>query len=103
MKKVFFAMAMAVGLSTTSVFAQDIKTEETMETTQDTFYDDFIEIETTDLPQTVVTAVSEAFGTCVKEAYVSMNEEGLIYKLVLTSEEVEGTVVYVNEKGEPLM
>lgn len=107
MKKVFVAVAMVFGWGVNVAMAQDMNQDLNLATpvamTLQSDWTEFVQIEVTELPLAVSQAVMEAYGTCVKEAYVSLSEEGLTFKLVLTSEEVEGTVVYLNEHGDFLM
>jgi len=107
MKKVFVAVAMVfvwgVNVAMAQDMNQDLNLAAPVEMTLQTDWTEFMAIEVTEVPLAVSQAVMEAYGTCIKEAYVSMSDEGLTFKLVLTSEEVEGTVVYLNEHGDFLM
>jgi len=102
MKKVLVAVAMVLGMGSTTVFAQDVQTAQVV-ATQQAPQDEFVKIEVTELPQTVTDAVAKlGEGTTIKEAFVCTKEDGKVFKLVLTAEDGTETTVLFNEKGEPV-
>lgn len=104
MKKVLVALAMVMGLGSLVAFAQEV-IKQSIEQIQQVPLEEFTKIETKDLPQAVLGPLGRNYeGAIIKEAFVSKQEIGKIYKIVLTitkeDQSTEETTVLLNEKGE---
>lgn len=99
MKKVFFALALVMGLGTTVAFASSFSSPEVTVVTN---VNDFKPIEIKDLPKAVQEVLAKSYKDfTVKSAAVS--EDGTaVYQVTLVDAEGEEGVVLFNEKGEVL-
>lgn len=99
MRKLFVAVALVMGLGTTTVLADNTVKACTATTVVE---NDFTPVELKDVPQAVQDAVAKNYaGSTIKEAHVKTAEDGTkTYKVVLVNaEQAESTVLY-NEAGE---
>lgn len=99
MKKILFVAALALGSMT--AFAQETEApqNEATETTatQETTQEGFTEIETSELPEAITSAVSQNYPTAtVNKAYVN---EAKQYKLEVALEDGTQGVLYADEDG----
>ena len=101
MKKVFFALALVMGLGTTVAFASSFSSPEV---TVETNVNDFKPIEIKDLPKAVQEVLAKSYKDfTVKSAAVEVSEDGTaVYQVTLVDAEGEEGVVLFNEKGEVL-
>ena len=99
MKKLFVAVALVMGLSTSVTLANNIWTNR-VETVIST--DEYIQIELKYVPQTIMDAITKNYeGNTIKEAYVKTAEDGTkTYKIILIDGEETETIVLFNDKGE---
>ena len=95
MKKVFFALALVMGLGTTVAFAST-------EVTTVTNVNDFTPVEVKDLPKAVQDVLANSYKDfTIKAAAVETAEDGTsVYQITLVNAEGEESVVLFNEKGE---
>ena len=101
MKKVLVAVALVMGLGSSVAFAQEVSNATTVETNVQAPQDEFTKIDVKELPEAVVQAIAINYGgAAITEAYVAEKESGKIYKVVLTTEDVQVLTVLMNEKGE---
>lgn len=99
MKKLFVAVALAMGFGTSAVFAinhMNINTEIMV------VADEYVEIEVKDVPQAIQDVIAKNYErTAIKEAYMKTGEdEAKVYKLVLINGDETETIILFNEKGE---
>ena len=101
MKKLFVAVALVMGLSTSVTLANNIWTNR-VETVIST--DEYIQIELKYVPQTIMDAITKNYeGNTIKEAYVKTAEDGTkTYKIILIDGEETETIVLFNDKGETM-
>lgn len=101
MKKLVLAVALVMGIGTSTVFAENIVAVVT-ETV--TVINDFTPIEVKDLPAGVQEAITKNYAEAtVKEASVEAKEDGTkTYKVVLTDKEGTESTVLFSESGEVL-
>ena len=101
MKRVFFALALVMGLGTTVAFASSLSSPEITAVTN---VNDFTPIEIKDLPKAVQDALAKSYKDfTVKAAAVEAAEDGTsVYQITLVNTEGEESVVSFNEKGEIL-
>lgn len=101
MKRLVFAVALAMGLGTTVAFAENNVATGIVVTAR---VNDFTPIELKDLPQAVQEALAKNFQDyTVKKAAVEVSEEGVsTYQVTLVNSEGEESVVFFSEKGEVL-
>lgn len=99
MKKVFFALALVMGLGTTVTFASSFSSPEVTVVTN---VNDFAPIEVKDLPKAVQEVLAKNYKDfTIKSAAVEVSEEGTaVYQVTLVDAEGEEGVVLFNEKGE---
>ena len=99
MKKLFVAVALVMGLSTSTALANNVWTNP-MEMVITT--DEYIQIELKYVPQAITDAVAKNYeGNSIKEAYVKTAEDGIkTYKIILIDGEDTESIVLFNEKGE---
>lgn len=99
MKKFFVAVALVMGLSTSTALANNVWTNP-MEMVITT--DEYIQIELKYVPQAITDAVAKNYeGSSIKEAHVKTDEnEVKTYKLILIDGEDAETIVLFNDKGE---
>ncbi|MCK0146312.1 hypothetical protein MWU78_11710 [Arenibacter sp. F26102] len=95
MKKIFFVAVLSLGSLT--AFAQDGE-EIAGEATQIAVaQDDFSEIETSNLPEAVATAVSTDYASAtISKAYVNKQEQ---YKMEVTLEDGTTGTIYADKDG----
>ena len=100
MKKLFVAVALVIGLGTSMALANNVWTNNLVETLIPT--DDYTQIELKYVPQAITDAVAKNYeGNSIKEAYVKTAEDGTkTYKIILMDGEETESVVLFNEKGE---
>lgn len=104
MKKLFIAIALVMGLSTSVVFASTTMNEVKVFV----MVNEFTPIEVKDLPQAVQKAVEKTYpDSGIKEAAVEVTEEGANkhYKLVLVGEsgtDTKETTVFFSEDGKEI-
>lgn len=99
MKKLFVAVALVMGLGTTSVWADNtVKAC----TATEAVAKDFAPVELKDVPQAVQDAVAKNYaGSTIKEAQVKACEDGKkTYKLLLVNADQAESTVLFNETGE---
>lgn len=94
MKKLFFVAVLSFGSLTAFAQGEDVA----LETTQTAIaQDDFSEIETSDLPEAVSTAVSNDYPSgSISKAYVNKQEQ---YKLEVTLEDGTTGTLYADKDG----
>ena len=99
MKKLFVAVALVMGLSTSMALANNVWTNP-VETVIST--DEYIQIELKHVPQAITDAVAKNYeGNTIKEAHVKTDEnDAKTYKLILIDGENAETIVLFNDKGE---
>ena len=99
MKKLFVAVALVMGLSTSTALANNVWTNP-MEMVITT--DEYTQIELKYVPQAITDAVAKNYeGNSIKEAYVKTAEDGIkTYKIILIDGEDTETIVLFNDKGE---
>ncbi len=101
MKKVLVAVALVMGLGSSVAFAQEVSDTTTVVTNTQAPQDEFTKIDVKELPEAVVQAIAKKYeGAAITEAYTAEKESGKIYKVVLTTEDVQVLTVLMNEKGE---
>lgn len=99
MKKLFVAVALAIGLGTSVAFAENCHAS----VDSVTIINEFKPIDVKELPQAVQDAVAKDYAQfTIKEAYVEEVEGTRTYKIVLTDSEDNTTSVLYSEKGEVL-
>tara|TARA_R110002020_G_scaffold113688_1_gene261517 strand:- start:5807 stop:6178 length:372 start_codon:yes stop_codon:yes gene_type:complete len=98
MKKILFVAAMALGSMT--AFAQETGTPQddaTQATTQEATQDNFTEIESSELPEAITSAVSQNYPTAtINKASVNEAEQ---YKLEVALEDGTQGVLYADKDG----
>lgn len=101
MKKVFFALALVMGLGTTVAFASSLTS---VEVTAVTNVNDFTPVEIKDLPKAVQEVLAKSYKDfAIKAAAVETYEDGTsVYQITLVDVEGQESVVLFNEKGEIL-
>lgn len=101
MKKVFFALALVMGLGTTVAFASSLSS---VEVTAVINVNDFTPIEIKDLPKAVQEVLAKSYKDfAIKAAAVETYEDGTsVYQITLVDVEGQESVVLFNEKGEIL-
>lgn len=99
MKKVFFALALVMGLGKTVAFASSFSSPEVTVVTN---VNDFKPIEIKDLPKAVQEVLAKSYKDfTVKSAAVEISEDGTaVYQVTLVDAEGEEGVVLFNEKGD---
>ncbi|MBU3839338.1 hypothetical protein [uncultured Bacteroides sp.] len=99
MKKVFFALALVMGLGTTVAFASNLSSTEVTTVTN---VNDFTPVEVKDLPKAVQDVLANSYKDfTIKAAAVETAEDGTsVYQITLVNAEGEESVVLFNEKGE---
>ena len=99
MKKLFVAVALVMGLSTSVALANNIWTNRVGMVIST---DEYIQIELKYVPQTIMDAITKNYeGNTIKEAYVKTAEDGTkTYKIILIDGEETETIVLFNDKGE---
>ncbi|MDE6821561.1 MAG: hypothetical protein K2P55_07145 [Bacteroides acidifaciens] len=101
MKKVLVAVVLVMGLGSSVAFAQEVIKTTSVEMQAQAPQDEFTKIDPKDLPEAVTQALAKNYeGASIKEAYVAERENGKIYKVVLTTEDVQELTILMNEKGE---
>jgi len=104
MKKLFVAVALVIGLGTSTVFANTVMNE--MEVS--VMVNEFTPIEVKDLPKAVQDAVAKAYpDSGIKEASVEVTSDGATkhYKLVLIGQggtDTQETTVFFGEDGKEI-
>lgn len=97
MKKIFLTTAIIASLGLGSALTAQSKMVISTDTTEQVIQE-FTKIEISALPEVVVKAVAKDYeGSTIKEAFE--NKEAKLYKVVITVNEKDLTVVY-DEKGE---
>ena len=101
MKKVFFALALVMGLGTTATFASSFSSTQITTVTN---VNDFTPIEIKDLPKAVQEVLVKSYKDfTIKSAAVETAEDGTAtYQITLVDANNEESVVLFNEKGEIL-
>lgn len=101
MKKVLVAVALVMGLGSSVAFAQEVINSTSVEMQSQATQGDFTKIESKDLPEAVLQALTKNYeGAAIKEAYVAEKESGKVYKVILTTSDSQEVTVLMNEKGE---
>lgn len=99
MKKLFVAVALVMGLSTSVAWANNLWTNN-VETVIST--DEYVQIELKLVPQAITDAVVKNYErNTIKEAHMKTAEDGTkTYKIILINGEDTETIVLFNDKGE---
>ena len=99
MKKLFVAVALVMGLSTSVAWANNLWTNN-VETVIST--DEYVQIELKLVPQAITDAVVKNYeGNTIKEAHMKTAEDGTkTYTIILINGEDTETIVLFNDKGE---
>ena len=104
MKRVFFALALVMGLGTTVAFASNLSSTEvtTVTNVKVTNVNDFTPVEVKDLPKAVQDVLANSYKDfTIKAAAVETAEDGTsVYQITMVNAEGEESVVLFNEKGE---
>lgn len=99
MKKLFVAVALVAGLSTSVSFANNMTTNNVQ---VEKVTDEYTLIEVKDVPQAIQDAVAKNYAnSAIKEAHVKTSEDGSkIYKIILINGEQTESIILFNETGE---
>lgn len=100
MKKILLVVALFMGLGSSAAIANVLVTSNVMTSPQVPQTEEFVKIDSTEIPALVMNALAkDHVGATIKEAFVGQKDGVKIYKIVLTKEAEEITVL-LNEKGE---
>ena len=102
MKKLFVAVALVMGVGTTSSFRS--RQPDNSKASVAVAVNDFVPVEVDDLPQAVKDTLAKDYADyMVKEAAVEANEDGTqTYKVTLTAQDDTEQTVLLSENGEVL-
>lgn len=99
MKKLFVAVALVMGLGTSTAFANNAMTEVEVSV----MVNEFTPIEVKDLPEAVQEGIAKAYPeSTIKEASVEVKEDGASkhYKLILVDKANAESTVFFGENGQ---
>jgi uncharacterized membrane protein len=103
MKKILLVVALFMGLGSSAAIASVLVTSNVLtspQVPQTPQTEEFVKIDSTEIPALVMNALAkDHVGATIKEAFVGQKDGVKIYKIVLTKEAEEITVL-LNEKGE---